>query len=147
MINKNYFRFLFVSIFVCVSIGVSGCSESYDSMMDDYNKKFIPMSSIPEKILPGDENFDEATMLDSEYVVNEWETLNISGPEGCVSYTWYIKNKKDEIKYESDKKDFSFFFYENPVFKPGKWMLYLRVECADNRVYEDSANLQITKHY
>ena len=126
---------------------LAGCSESYDSMLDNYNKKFIPMSSIPPAVKPGQVGFDQDGMLENIYIADVWSTLNIKGPEGCKSYLWSIENSKGEQKFTSTEKNFSCFFYESVIFKPGFWTLRLVVIGSDDQEYSDTAILNIKSHF
>lgn len=145
--SVGFSRILGLAVVACLIFITAGCSESYDSMLDNYNKKFIPMSSIPPAVKPGQAGFDQDAMLENIYIADTWSTLNIKGPEGCKSYLWSIENTKGEQKFTSTEKDFSCFFYESVIFKQGFWTLRLVVVGPDDQEYSDSAILNLKAHY
>lgn len=68
----------------------TGCSDSINTMLEEYNGNFTVVDTEYTSPCPGDEDFDESKMLFEEYVVSYTDTLTLAAPKRCNSYRWHI---------------------------------------------------------
>ena len=140
---------------VCVNILIStgilflclfcACSNSYDEMITDYNKKFFTEKPADKRVYSLDGNdFDQTEMLADSYELKKGMTFSLTAPEGGVTYSWVaivpdVEDKKKENETEICKeKDLmcrvSDFFRFDVVNK-----LLLTVTDEKGNSYKDTA--------
>ncbi|MCQ2248348.1 MAG: hypothetical protein MJZ50_04985 [Treponema sp.] len=75
------------------SIYYSSCVNTIDTMVEDYNsnltKKEEPLTEKPPDPVPGDEDFNQDSMLQEKYLVAKNATFCISAPKSSY-YLWQI---------------------------------------------------------
>ncbi len=92
------------------------CNQSMQTMVDDYNGRFIPSSEIfwtEENIKKSTQDFENYKM-ENEYTMSESTGLFIiGGPRDCDTYTWFLNgiiisgNQVLELKINKEKTDLS----------------------------------------
>ena len=143
--------FLFFSLFFCIYF-LSACSNSTQTMLDEYNSHFVyTTTEVPEPV-PGDSDFNAEDMLDPYYYVRTDATLNLSAPKSS-SYYWSLSLKGEDkttcIRYLNS--DFSnqtrrFIFYlpdSKPTLDVGTYIVTLLVTDSEGNEYQDSAKLVV----
>lgn len=150
MIIKKFFYIDFlltILLLFGVSVSITSCNNSMQTMLDDYNKHFLPAETDIDPILPGEEGFIESNMLFSQYTVCEDGSVNLSAPESS-SYKWVITNKNKEpitnISFYNKSgyrnKDFRFYLPKNNI-KVGSYTISLTVTDSEKNEYSDSCLL------
>ena len=66
----------------------TGCSDSINTMLEEYNGNFTVVDTEYSAPCPGDPDFDESKMLFEEYYVASDETLTLAAPKKCNAYLW-----------------------------------------------------------
>ena len=99
MIKKNdrFFRTLFM---LTLSSLLCACSNTIDSMIEDYNGHFVVQVDLTDGSYPGDEDFDETLMLDEIYYAYTDGSFILAAPMGCNGYQWTIYNALDKDRTE-----------------------------------------------
>lgn len=135
---------------VCVLLGLSliffSCSNSYESIIENYNKKYfkeIPQEGKREYTVDADD-FDQCEMLAQVYEIEDGMNLSLVAPKGGSSYKWTAMVPVEENEEEvietvlSDKINlvypFPGVFKVNVVNK-----LILTVVDSSNTEYKDTA--------
>ena len=84
---KDFTKLLLVFLFV-----FTGCSNSYDKMLEDYNNKYFSLEpSEPKNTDITDNNFLPENMLEKRYTFIKGYESSLAAPSGGVSYNWTIK--------------------------------------------------------
>lgn len=88
-------KILMTSVFLLSGYLFTNCMNSVDNMIEDYNERFAYDDSGDPQLLPGDEGFQESSMLQEKYPVANDASLTIVAPK-AKSYKWelYRINKK-----------------------------------------------------
>lgn len=89
------FRFLKTAVFIFLTISCFSCSNSLESMLNDYNDHFTPVivrEPDVSTLTPLDPGFNPKMMLLDKYIVSDQSTLNLCAPPGCNSYKWEIQD-------------------------------------------------------
>lgn len=151
---KKHLLFCILSLSI-ICIVLSSCLNGMDSLMDNYNSNFA-VSSIKtdDSKQPGDEGFDETTMLRQNYFVYSDATLSLAAPYGCDKYEWTIVDfstglELDVVTYgNSSKTSRKFVTYvpDSPWVIGRTYKLTLTVKKEDVE-YTDSCEVVIYKHY
>lgn len=68
----------------------TGCSDSINTMLEEYNGNFTVVDTEYTSPCPGDEDFDESRMLFEEYFVAYDDTLTLAAPKKCNAYIWTL---------------------------------------------------------
>ena len=68
----------------------TGCSDSINTMLEEYNGNFTVLNTEYIEPCPGDEDFDESKMLFEEYCVSYDDTLTLAAPKKCSAYKWIL---------------------------------------------------------
>ena len=131
-------------------------------MLDNYNggfnKGYVTLGNrddSDEVLEPGDQGFDQKTLLASEYTVFDIATLNLNAPESCKSFSWIITDPSAEypklpveIKFydgtkasERKTRDFVVYMPESGLEIGHTYYLTLTVTGKDGRVYSDLAQI------
>lgn len=97
---KKVLRFvLMISI---ITLFITACSNSYNEMIDGFNKKYFKKGYLPpEPYTTSSKDFKEGEMLDEIITMVEGERIVLVAPdggEGCV-YEWkgFIAGKEEPI--------------------------------------------------
>lgn len=113
-------------------------------MLDDYNSNFTPYEE--ENLLPGQEGFEEDSMLSFIYHVPSSATLCLIAPEvSDAKYEWKITTKNDEeiITIIGSRL---ILYIPNYEIKPGTYWLTLTVKIGqggEEQIFTDSCELVI----
>lgn len=70
----------------------TGCSDSINTMLEEYNGNFTVEITEYTAPCPGDTDFDEANMLFDEYIVASDDTLTLAAPKKCNIYKWILQD-------------------------------------------------------
>lgn len=138
--RKSGISFLVILIFILVS-----CSNSYNQVIDNFNKKYFHEEASDERVysiyLP---DFNCSTMLSDSYELKKGMTLSLIAPDGGVSYKWTalvkdIKEKNKEVETDiAEQKSLSYrmpgVFRDDVVNK-----LVLTVTDSNGTEYKDTA--------
>ena len=80
---------------------ITSCSDSINTMLEEYNGNFTVETTEYKAPCPGDEDFDESRMLFDEYIVASDDTLTLAAPKKCNIYKWTLQDpasKNEEVK-------------------------------------------------
>lgn len=135
----------------------TGCSDSINTMLEEYNDNFEKKVSWYSEPQPGDPDFNERNMLFDEYGVTSEDTLNLSAPGNCNEYTWTMEDPDEDYAVvtvnhygvsNNKSKDYAVYIPTSGL-KCGKtYRLHLWVRGkTDNKEYNDWAAIIIYKHY
>lgn len=133
-----YFLTIIFALFIC------SCSGGMQEMLDDYNSNFTPYEE--ENLLPGQEGFEEESMLALIYHVPSSATLCLIAPElPDAKYEWKITTKNDdEIMTINGSK--LILYIPNYEIKTGTYWLTLTVKIGqggEEQIFTDSCELVI----
>lgn len=144
---------------------IVSCSNSVDSMIDNYNDLFAKPTSDPQQDSripgPGDDDFVEEEMLGLYYALDYREKLYLAGPPRASTYVWtiepiltnadddYIGRDVEYTKYEiANSRYYTMTFASCSIFERGKsYKLSLTVTDNLGKTYSDEAVLTITAIY
>ena len=76
----------------------TGCSDSIDTMLEEYNGNFTVETTEYVSPCPGDSDFDESKMLFDEYIVAYTDTLTLAAPKKCNAYRWHLYDPDESYK-------------------------------------------------
>ena len=76
----------------------TGCSDSIDTMLEEYNGNFTVLNTEYTAPCPGDEDFIESKMLYEEYCVSYDDTLTLAAPKKCSAYKWTLTDPDNDYK-------------------------------------------------
>ena len=157
----NKLRFVVIPLLLLLVIG---CSNSVQTMLDDYNSNFTVTHNVDDGSapVPGDKNFVASDMLFTEYYIASDDTLNLSAPLRCNSYSWVVTNPEEIVLDGGDptpinvgmfggtnanSREFITYIPESGLEVGKTYRLTLTVVGADGKTYTDTAGLVIYKHY
>lgn len=131
---------------------LAGCSNSVQTMLDDYNSRFTAIKT-EVSLNPGDEGFDESNMLFRWYYVASDDTLNLFGPYKCNSYNWIVTDPdtNEEVNvnmfagYTKYQREYVTYIPESGLEVPHTYKLTLQVTDKEGNVYTDIAELVLFK--
>lgn len=126
-------------------------------MLDDYNESYTIVESEKDKApTPGDEDFDQTTMLNDVYCVSSDETVNLAAPLKCNSYKWIVtdpENNNAEVTVlyfdgltECNSRLFVAYIPESGLQEGKTYVLTLTVTDKGGTTYTDKCELVIYKH-
>lgn len=150
----------------------SSCNNSVSDMLDDYNGGFtwgyttVDTEEGDDGIVlqPGDQGFDERTMLRDEYFLGYDSTLNLYAPITSESVQWFIcdPDDADETKIEFnpcsepydgtqavtvvDTQIFSLYAEDSGLDNGTTYKLTLNV-WKGGKKYSDWCSLVVYQHY
>ena len=133
-----YFVTILFALFIC------SCSGGMQEMLDDYNSNFTPYEE--ENLLPGQDGFEEESMLALIYHVPSSATLCLIAPElPDAKYEWKITTKDNEeiITIIGSRL---VLYIPNYEIKPGTYWLTLTVKIGqggEEQIFTDSSELVI----
>ena len=87
---------------ISLTLFISACSNSYDEMIDGFNKKYFSLTPTPpiEKRIT-DANFAQETMLELRYTFIQGYESMLVAPAGASSYLWKIQNSDGTMQEDS----------------------------------------------
>ena len=151
---------------VLAAFGIIGsCSNSIDSMIDNYNDLFAKPTPQEEQDTripgPGDEDFVESEMLALYYALDIREKLYLAGPPRASTYVWtiepiimegeagYIGRDVEYTKYEiANSRYYTMTIDSCSIFERGRsYKLSLTVTDHLGNLYSDEAVLTVTAVY
>lgn len=129
------------------------CNQSMQTIIDDYNKKFIPSSEIfwtEENIKKSTQDFENYKM-NTEYIISKNTGLFIiGGPRDCDMYTWFLNgiiisgNQVLELKIKKEKIDLSSGnWVDNGSITAGEYALILKAKSKGGAEKEWKTKLKI----
>ena len=74
----------------------TGCSDSINTMLEEYNGNFTVVDTEYAAPCPGDSDFDESKMLFEEYCVSYDDTLTLAAPKKCSAYKWTLTDPEQD---------------------------------------------------
>lgn len=104
---KAFFKFLVVISIFLTSVFVSGCNNSYEYMIQDFNKEnCIPESKRIHELSITDADFDADSMLLPRYFFKDGYEVTLTAPLGGKKYNWELVNnvKGKKILQENEEK-------------------------------------------
>lgn len=144
---------------------VIGCDNSVQTMLDDYNSNFTVTHAVDDgkSPIPGDVDFVASEMLFEEYYVASDDTLNLSAPFKCDSYTWVVTDPEEKVPAGGTPTEINVVMFEGRDKVSREFVTYIPesglevgktyritltvVGTADRKTYTDTAGLVIYKHY
>ena len=99
---KKVLRFILMISIISLTLFISACSNSYDEMIDGFNKKYFSLTPTPpiEKRIT-DANFAQETMLELRYTFIQGYESMLVAPAGASSYLWKIQNSDGTMQEDS----------------------------------------------
>ena len=99
---KKVLRLVLMISIISLTLFISACSNSYDEMIDGFNKKYFSLTPTPpiEKRIT-DANFAQETMLELRYTFIQGYESTLVAPAGASSYLWKIQNSDGTMQAES----------------------------------------------
>ena len=145
--NKTKNPFKNILLFILISLLFS-CTNSYDSMIDSFNRKYFSPEPPEENYSITNIDFDASGMLEDAYVFPSDMYVNLEAPEDGTSYLW--KCVSDDGTETEIAKTRILYFKAPGVFKKGEEnFLILIVTATDlegNVIeYTDKAEVIIKK--
>ena len=137
------------------------CTESIDSLTEDYNSAFDNTTAPSEDIknseskFPNSEsindvNFNSSNMLSGIYTIRYYTTLCLIAPYGAELYEWTVTpvsecaNKEEPQSFSLSKKQQLNLYVPNTALTVLKeYTLTLTVYAGDGSIYTDTATLWI----
>ena len=155
-----------------LALALTACNNSVNDMLENYNggvkKGYTTIShgqAEDEEILqPGDQGFDEKSMLRDEYFLGYDSTLNLYAPVTSERFEWYISDPDDEYEtkiefcpcndpYNSqyivtavDTQIFSLYAEDSRLDNGTTYKLTLNV-WKGGKKYSDECSLVVYQHY
>ncbi len=116
---------------------ITSCLNSMDDLTGSYNKNFTVTAIEGEDVLkPGDEGFDENTMLYDEYFVYNDGTLNLAAPKDCYNYTWILRDPEYDYSVVQIAK-----FWEGSGTNTREFIIYIPESGLEAKTYQLSLTL------
>ncbi|MBR1721812.1 MAG: hypothetical protein IJ727_04920 [Treponema sp.] len=158
---KKAFAFVLIISFLVLAL-LSGCNNSVESMLDDYNggfnKGYVTVSDKDESeeyLEPGDDGFSQKNLLFDSYTVYDIGTLNVTAPESCKSFSWVmtdpsIKNGDNTVTVtffdgatttERRTKEYVVYMPDSGLEIGHTYYLTLTVIGKDGKTYSDLAQI------
>ena len=99
---KKVLRLVLMISVISLTLFISACSNSYDEMIDGFNKKYFSLTPTPpiEKRIT-DANFAQETMLELRYTFIQGYESTLVAPAGASSYLWKIQNSDGTMQEDS----------------------------------------------
>lgn len=99
---KKVLHYVLIISIISLTLLISACSNSYDEMIDGFNKKYFSLTPTPpiEKRIT-DANFAQETMLELRYTFIQGYESTLVAPAGASSYLWKIQNSDGTMQEES----------------------------------------------
>lgn len=82
----------FPALFFLLGMIFTGCSDSINTMLEEYNGNFTVVDTEYTAPCPGDADFEEEDMLFDEYIVGQDDTLTLAAPKKCNVYKWTLQD-------------------------------------------------------
>ena len=104
---NNILKFSYISFFV---FSISSCTNSYDDLVDTFNRKyFAPAPAAEESLSATSPNFNPQKMLEEpSYRVKYGFYIDFEGPANASSYLWsYSENQDPDVKIKNEYKNIS----------------------------------------
>lgn len=107
---------------------VTSCSDSINTMLEEYNGNFTVVDTEYTAPCPGDADFEESKMLFEEYYVAYDDTLTLAAPKKCNVYKWTLTDPENDNRVVTPKlfrdgnsstRTYSMYIEESGL-KPGK---------------------------
>ena len=115
---KKVLRLVLMISVISLTLFISACSNSYDEMIDGFNKKYFSLTPTPpiEKRIT-DANFAQETMLELRYTFIQGYESTLVAPAGASSYLWKIQNSDGTMQEESLCEERIYTFIPEEVFE------------------------------
>ena len=105
-------------IFVLLSMMIMSCKNSYNELIDNFNKEFFsPERPVEDAYSVTNQGFDPDSMLDEYYTFKKGYFVNLEAPADALTYLWTYTGLYDT---------------ENPVTLSNKQYLYFNTAEAFN---------------
>lgn len=155
---KKFFNTLFLSLFL---FSLLSCTESIDSLTEDYNSVFKKSSSAPlpseiseSKVSKNysikDVSFNPDEMLGNNYTVQNYSTLCLIAPDDGESYEWTLEavkgsgySEKAEPFKLSKEQQLNLYVPKEGLTVWTEYTLTLTVTAGDGSIYSDTATVWI----
>ncbi len=138
-----------LAVLLAGALVLSGCANSVDSMMDDYNGQFCVES---EKYVDNYtvDNVVAEQMLRPYYAVNYLSTLCLLAPSGAAGYTWKVVVQENAAGEASGttyllghSRLLDVYLLKSSIKRWGSYKLILTVKKYDGEYLEDTAMLYV----
>ena len=124
-------------LFFIITAFFMSCSNSLGDMVEDYNGAFSTETEEGESTEEKTVDFAEENMLYEKYFLASDETLNLSAPSGCTTYSWELTDPNDSSK----GSNFASLFSASDVgYDKRRFVLYVPTNVTDG-------NLEVGKTY
>lgn len=164
-IGKLYFL-LYMLLSIAGGLTLSSCQNNVRGMLENTNQHFkTEEEQYDYSLIPGDEGFEETSMLNPEYYVGTRMSIVLTAPQAAY-YNWTLYSLEkienavwvgaDEVLrtefafppgVDQYRQTFTMFIPEIPGLKPGTYELVLQVWDAQENYYSDKAQLVIYDQY
>ncbi|MCQ2584796.1 MAG: hypothetical protein MJ185_04330 [Treponema sp.] len=164
-IGKLYFL-LYMLLSIAGGLTLFSCKNNIQPMLDKTNGHFkAEEEEYDDSLIPGDEGFEESSMLNPIYYVGNRMSIVLAAPEAARYYwTLYSLEKTetavwvgaDEVlktevplppNVDRFGQNFALYIPEIPDMTPGTYELKLQVLDKDENYYSDIAQLVVYDQY
>ena len=156
MCKKNvrfFYRFCLPSLVLACLLTVFGCSNSVETMMEDYNSAFsvVPVTTTSDSHTEYSvDNVVANAMLLPEYPVKYRTTLNLAAPTGAASYLWEVEVSENAAGLEegtvytlSNGRVLVLYIKDSILKQWAHYKLTLTVVKTNGEILKDTAMLYV----
>lgn len=138
----NKLRFVVISLLLLLVIG---CSNSVQTMLDDYNSNFTVTHAVDNgtQPSPGDANFVASDMLFPIYYVSSVDTLNLAAPYNCRSYSWVLTDPEEAYDPDVGPTEIDLVMFNNTDRVSRTFVTYIQ-ESLEKGILEIGKTYKLT---
>ena len=127
----NKLRFVVIPLLLLLVIG---CSNSVQTMLDDYNSNFTVTHAVDDgsQPSPGDANFVASDMLFPIYYVSSVDTLNLAAPYNCRSYSWVLTDPEEAYDPDVGPTEIDLVMFNNTDRVSRTFVTYIQERNSGN---------------
>ncbi len=143
---KIKFRIALMLLFSIFIISLTACKNSYDTMLEDFNKKYFAAENGSDKSIE-DSSFVAEDMLAPVYDFYEGYSSSLLAPADAASYLWKSpKENTSPLEYKELCKEREFSFMPGKDFAVGsETKVILTVTSKEGTEYIDTTIIRINR--
>lgn len=122
---------------------VIGCSNSIQTMLDDYNSNFSVTHDIvsDDSPSPGEDGFDESEMLYDIYYVSDVNVLNLAAPKNCDTYIWTVRDPEKKYDETNPRDGLRVYMFDEGSMESRMFVTYIK-EAVSPPLEQDSLGVK-----
>ncbi len=143
---KTKFRIALMLLLFIFSISLTACKNTYDTMLEDFNKKYFAAESGKDTSVE-DDSFIAEDMLSPVYDFYEGYSSSLLAPADAASYLWKSpKENTSPVEYKELCKEREFSFMPGRDFAVGsETKVILTVTSKSGTEYIDTTIIRINR--